>query len=463
MHCLAKSSAVGGFRTTMVTSARAANKTALASLEDLKTVLVSAITDALESAEAEGLLGRLLVSAQGGLDAREQSLLGLRHLLGQALAQVCLAAETGYSGARKRCSCGRTARYVRNAAKGYVTMVGEVEMHRAEYWCSECGATRPLDEEWDLPQGHFTRAVVRLASTMGGALPFERAAEVLETITGIGISASQVRRLSERVGEEIGRQLESEMEALQNGELAHTESPSVLVVGMDGAHVNTRGEAWKETKVAVAAACEWQQGADGKWELQPVATDYAAILGSPEPFGQSAYALTQRMGGRGHERTLVVGDGAPWIWNLANEHFPEAVQVLDFYHLAEHVHGAANALFAGDEAKARDWAETILELLREDEIDTALVFLERSGAQAANLLGYVTTNRNRMPYRWLRENGYPIGSGIVESACKQIVHARHRQAGMRWDKSHAQKMLNLACCVRGKRWDAFWAAQPNVA
>ena len=439
------------------------NKMVLASLESLKAGLLAAITDAFESAEVDGLLCQLLADAEGGLDEREQSLLKLRHLVGLIMARVCLTSESGYSGAWKDCSCGRRARYVRDASKQYVTMVGQLELARAEYWCSECGASRPLDEEWDLPQGHFTRAVVRLASTMGGALPFERAAEVLETATGIGISASQVRRLSERVGEVIGRQLEGEMDVLLDGELARTESPSVLVVGMDGAHVNTRGEAWKETKVAVAAACEWQQGTDGEWELHPVATDYAAILGSPEPFGKSAYALGQRMGGQGHECTLVVGDGAPWIWNLANEHFPEAVQVLDFYHLAEHVHGTANALYVGDEAKARDWADTILELLRESEIDTALAYLERSGERVANLIGYVTTNRERMPYRWLREQGYPIGSGIVESACKQIVHARHRQAGMRWNKDNVQKMLNLACCVRGQRWEAFWAMQPNVA
>lgn len=252
-------------------------------------------------------------------------------------------------------------------------------------------------------------------------------------------------------------------QAVLSGEPVGLQRPAVLVVGLDGAHVNTREGGWKETKVAVAAACEWRQGKDGKWELEPTTVDYTALVGSPEPFGRNAYAMTQRLGGRGQECTIAVGDGAPWIWNQVSEHFPDAVQVLDFYHLAEHVHGAARVRFADDEAKARDWAETVLELLREEAIETALTYLRQSGESVQDLIGYITANQERMPYRWLREHGYPIGSGLVESACKQIVHTRHRQAGMRWCQEEVQKMLNLACCVRGQRWDDFWAKRPKVA
>jgi hypothetical protein len=301
-----------------------------------------------------------------------------------------------------------------------------------------------------------------LAATVGGALPFERAAEVLRELTGIGISASQVRRLSERVGEEIGRQEALETEQFLRTEMPLPEPPAVLVVALDGAHVNTREGGWKEAKVAAVARCEWTEKA-GTRELQQTAVEYAARVGPPEPFGCHAYALSRRMGGRGQECTIALGDGAPWIWNQVREHFPGAVEVLDFYHLAEHVHGTAKALFQLDEMKAKDWAETILELLRNEETEAALQYLRLTGETTQELRAYITANQGRMRYRWLRDQGYPIGSGLVESACKQIVHTRHRQAGMRWRREHVQQMLHLSCCVRAKRWEGFWATRPKVA
>lgn len=427
----------------------------------LRNAVLAAVASTLESPEAEALL-RQLGGAKGRLDEREQSLLSLRKLVGRAMAQVCLEQERGYSGARQVCRCGRTARYVRDDSKRYVTLVGEVELQRAEYRCPACGSWRPLDEQWGLPKGHFTPGVVQLASSIGGALPFERAAEVLRELSGIGMSASQVRRLSEQVGAEIGRQREQEREWILSGEMVAFAPPAVLVLAIDGAHVNTRAGGWKETKVGMAARCEWRER-EGQSTLRATAVEYTAQVGPPEPLGRSLYAVGQRMGGRGRECTIALGDGAPWIWNQVAEHFPHAVQVLDFYHLAEHVHETARTLFVGNETQAKDWSETVLTLLRAQETETALEYLRRSGAATADLVKYITDNQNRVPYRWLEERGYPIGSGMVESACKQIVHTRHRQAGMRWDKEHVQKMLNLACCLRSKRWEEFWASKPRVA
>lgn len=276
------------------------------------------------------------------------------------------------------------------------------------------------------------------------------------------MSASQLRQMCERVGEAIGERQAAEVEQALSGALRSPAQPAVLIVGVDGAHVNTRKGGWKETKVAVAARYEWQESEE-QAALQQTAVEYTAWVGPPEPFGRQLYALVQRMGGRGGEATIAVGDGAPWIWNQVSEHLPDAVQVLDFYHLAEHVHATARELFAEDEARARDWAETELALLRAGEIDVALAHLRRCGVVTEGLVEYITANRERMPYPWLEEHGYPIGSGIVESACKQIVHARHRQAGMRWRQEHVQKMLHLSCWLRGRRWDEFWAARPKVA
>lgn len=430
-------------------------------VETLTREILGTLAEALASTAGRGLLAQL-AGKSGTLDDREQWLVQLQRLVMTAMATVVLQQERGYQGARARCSCGRTARYVRDDPKRYVTLVGEVEIRRAEYRCPECGAWRPLDAQWDLPEGHFTRSVVRLAAMVGSALPFSRAAEVLQELGGIAMSPSQVRIVCERVGEAIGQDQAATTERALQGEIVPPEPPDVLVVGMDGAHLNTREEGWRETKTGVAGRYQWTECEEG-WRLQPTAAAYTALLGPPEPFGRMVYALAQQQGGRGRECTLVLGDGAPWIWNQAEEHFPDAIQVLDFYHLAEHVFATARELFGEGDAAGRDWAETVLELLREEEIKTALVYLERTGEGTEKLREYITANQERMPYRRLRERGYPIGSGIVESACKQIVHARHRQAGMRWGIENAQRMLNLRCYIRSNYWDRFWATRPKVA
>lgn len=430
-------------------------------VEALTRQILATVARVLASEAGRGLVTQL-AGESGTLDDREQWLVALQRRIMTAIGTVVLETERGYRGARARCACGRTGRYVRDDPKRYVTLVGEVEIRRAEYWCPACGAWRPLDAQWDLPEGHFTRNVVRLAAMVGSALPFSRAAEVLQELGGIGMSPSQVRIVCERVGEAIGKDQAAATEQALQGAVVPPEPPEVLVIGMDGAHLNTREEGWRETKVGVAARYEWREGERG-WELRPVAAAYTALLGPPEPFGRMVYALAQQQGGRGRQCTLVLGDGAPWIWNQAAEHFPDAVQVLDYYHLAEHVFATARELFGEGDTTGRDWAETVLELLREEEIETALEYLKRTGDGTAKLREYIEANRRRMPYRWLRARGYPMGSGIVESACKQIVHTRHRQAGMRWCLKNAQRMLHLRCCIRSDSWDRFWATHPRVA
>lgn len=191
MRC-PRSGAGGGFRKTMVARPVSLDKfqqvaTGVGRTEDaqgaapqaspawsrrekLRAELLAAVEQVLQSSEAETLLEQLAGSS-GGLDEREQWLLGLRQRVGAAMAQVTLQRERGYTGARRNCTCGRTARYVRDDEKRYVTLVGEVELQRAEYWCPQCGAFRPLDEQWDLPEGRFTRGVVRLAASLGAACP----------------------------------------------------------------------------------------------------------------------------------------------------------------------------------------------------------------------------------------------------------------------------------------------------
>ena len=446
-------------------SQAAADSVDPAAISRLRAVLLRGVQQALHSQEAEALLGELV--GADSLDRSEAGWMKLRKVLVEGMAQAYYAAYTGYAGSRLRCGCGRTARFVRYASKRITLGLGEVTLQRAEYACPSCGSFRPLDTAWDLPQGRYSRAVVRLVSLVGAEMPFARAAEMLWQAAGLSVSATEVRILCERVGEKLGEQKAAEVEAAEAGELRHPPAADVLILASDGAHVNTREEGWKETKVAVAVRCQRDVEADGRAVLRTQGAESTAHLGRAEAFGRELYWLACRQGERGREATLFLGDGSPWIWNLADELFPHARKLLDFYHLAEHVHQTARELHGEGTEGAIRWAEGMLSRLRAGEVDRVLAELSPPGSPMPEplrkLAHSLEANRSRMDYPSFERAGYPIGSGVVESACKQVVHARHRQAGMRWGKAHVQKMLDLVCCLRSHRWEAFWATKPAVA
>jgi len=391
------------------------------------------------------------------LDAKEAALVKLRNILLSAIAQVVFN-ETGYEGSRRPCSCGNRAKYMKDEGKTYVTLVGEVRIGRATYRCMWCGnVTRPLDERLNLPSGQFSLAVQRLASMLGASVPFARASEVLDATTGVSMSARHLEEVTEWVGEQIGECLRQETEAAREANVSNPESADVLVVAVDGGMIHTREEGWKETKVGAIQALQRED--DRTLRRGPIS--YTAVLGSVGPFRDALWSEVLRRGERGREETVVLGDGAPWIWNLADEILPGAVQILDWYHLSEHVHETKRVL-----SQKKDWADRVLENIWEQKIDTAIEAIEQTSTKNQaerdaldSLVRYINTNRRRMVYKTYKERGYPIGSGVVESGCKQIIQARHKQAGMRWNRDNAQKMLNLAVFIRSDRWQEFWRTQ----
>ncbi len=250
--------------------------------------------------------------------------------------------------------------------------------------------------------------------------------------------------------------IEEEIEKSLNDALPEPEA-DVMAVFSDGAMVNTREEQWKEVKVGAVASFS----RTGEKQLKLKQNTYTAYLGTVEDFKPRLWAEGYRRGAKGREATLFLGDGSPWVWNLADELFPHAIQALDYWHLCENVWKAAHVLFTDEEVK-RNWVEEITEnMLREGKIQEAIEAIRSAptgNAQKAveTLVGYIENNKRRLNYPALESKGYPIGSGIIESACKRIVGARHKQAGMHWSKSGVQKMLSLVSFIHSKRWDEYW-------
>jgi len=178
------------------------------------------------------------------------------------------------------------------------------------------------------------------------------------------------------------------------------------------------------------------------------------------------YQLALHGGLEQAQQVVVVGDGAPWIWNLAAEHFPGAVQILDLYHAKEHVWDVAHAVFGRGTAGGTAWATHACSLLEQGQSEAlvstiqALPPIPPEPGQARSIperaVDYFTTNAARMRYLVFRAQGMHIGSGIAEAACKTIVSTRAKRSGMRWTPEGLDALLSLRTAVLNDTYDSFW-------
>lgn len=240
-----------------------------------------------------------------------------------------------------------------------------------------------------------------------------------------------------------------------------------LAAALDGAMVNVRKEGWKELKVGCVGKIEiWPTPDRETGELVDLAhtveNTYVAHLGGPEVFGQQLWAEARRRAWSRAADTVVIGDGAPWVWNLARDHFYDSVQVVDWYHAKEHLCQAAALVEGEGTPAAQRWRKEYETLLFEghaDRVAQALQQAARHKRKAAKDLrqhaGYFRDNQRRMQYLELRENDYPIGSGMVESGCKQF-RDRLTGAGMRWSRPGVEHLLPIRAAILSRRFDDLW-------
>jgi hypothetical protein len=385
-------------------------------------------------------------------------LLAVARLLLQAWARAADPAAD-----RPACPACRLAMRHKGYAEGTaVTTTGPVRFRQPRYRCEGCGAEcLPLDERlrflghavsWPLAQvvgrqaamlGSFEQARDALAEDYGVRLAKQTVAEVAQAAGG-----EALRREDERRHQVAGRQA-----PLPDSPLA----PDTACVFADGTTVHTEGD-WHEVRVATATATD----AAG----EPVARQSRARFLPVADFAWVLVLLARAVGYQNARLRAFVADGAHWLWKLAEDYFPSAVQILDWYHLAEHVHKAAGAAFGEGSALAKAWAEARKgelwqgqagEVLRALERELARVRSPSKRAALVELRTYLENNRGRVDYPRYRELGLPVGSGQVEAQCKSLVGGRCKQAGMRnWTYAGAEAVLRLRAAVQDGSYAQLW-------
>jgi hypothetical protein len=249
----------------------------------------------------------------------------------------------------------------------------------------------------------------------------------------------------------------------------------VMATSLDGVLINIRDEGWKEVKVAAISAVEGDVAAEGDEERGVHLTrhSYRAGLWDAAEFAKHQWAEGCRRGLEKALQIVAVADGARWIWLIICMCYAPCVEIIDWWHAVEKLWEAGNGLFGPGETHTRRWVEGQKSLLWAGKLRALLHQVRQAcprgrpmNAAVRALVSYIFHNRRRMDYETYRQAGYPIGSGCVESACKLVVQARMKQAGMRWSRPGAQAMLALRSVLLSDRWDEIWpsplpAAKPT--
>jgi hypothetical protein len=394
----------------------------------------------------------------------EQHVVRLLKELGASLvAGLCALAAAPQPSPTLTCSCGHQAGYQRERKAHLTTLLGPISIWRSYYLCPACGhGQHPLDAQLQFCAGSRSAALDELLALLGATQDsFVQAAQVLERLTLVHVSANSVRDATEHLGAlllEQQAQPQSERPPSPQPRASTTASPNRLYITMDGvlAHLHERG--WSELKVG--CCYQTRSRVDRKrperLEIRAQSASYVTALEEAQTFGWRLWQEAVRRGVFASAEVVVLGDGAHWIWNIAERHFPRAIQILDWYHATEYVWNAASAIWGEASRERSDWAHAQLDLLWESKVEAVLVELlqwRETGEAVEAALSYYTEHQTRMDYASYRARGLQIGSGSVESACKQLVSARLKQAGMIWDAAGAEAVATVRAWLKSERWE----------
>jgi hypothetical protein len=398
------------------------------------------------------------------LSALEKAVQHLSQEVGQAVVtQVLEAQEPRYAPDEVCCPhCAQAAQYVRRREGTVMTLQGRLTYRRRYYVCPACGKGHyPLDARLAIQPGQMSQEVVQVAALLGINASFETSRDVLARTLGLDLSANSIRKACQVMGERVIAQEEQGYIDSQNldrqREHRREGGPTRLYGSMDGFMVLFEDD-WHEMK----SGAWWTIDGQGQAHV----AQYYVETASAEAFGDLVWTTGFAQHADQAKELVFITDGAEWIERLITHHFPHAVTIVDWFHAAQYLTPVA-ALAAPTPDKQADWLARARADLWEGRLDTVIqacqlcvrprLKTEDDPAQIA--VRYYTNQRHRLDYPTYRAQGYCIGSGVMESACKQLGLQRLKIAGARWgqDRQSARRVAKARAVYLSGHWDTLSA------
>ena len=399
------------------------------------------------------------------------------HKIGSVVLEKFLNADVYRIEKREMgCECSGAGKFVDVREKELLTVVGKIHLKRAYYYDKDCGhGWCPKDKELGIEESMFSPGVQRMMGRVGSSRPYAQGEEDMSELAGLSVNAKAI----ERVCGELGVEAESAIGQLPwSGE----KEAETMYISMDGTGVpviksETEGRKGKgadgEAKTREAKlGCVFTQTRvdDGGHPIRDEnSTTYIGGIESAEEFGRSIYLEAKRRGIDQFKRVCVIGDGAPWIWNIVQEYFWNATQIVDLYHAREHYWGCARVMFKDKSRRQWRWTQRRKEELDGGDVEAVIKALKRLHPKidearwlCESTIRYYEQNKERMRYNLYGERGLFVGSGVIEAGCRAVIGQRLKQSGMHWTVKGANNIIALRCILMSHHWDDFWAYRPRI-
>lgn len=357
-------------------------------------------------------------------------------------------------------------------------MLGEVVVERPYYHCIRCGrGFAPRDRELDVESTQHSPGVRRMTALVGSETSFERGRVLLDELAGVELTAKAVEREAEVIGADLAAREQAEIDRAIQLDLPEISGPAIpiLYIEMDGTGVPaaaaaTAGRPGKDGGAArtreVKLGCVFTQSSRdeaGRPVRDEGSTSYTGAIEDAAAFGRRLFAEAWRRGWSRARKRVILGDGAAWIWNLAHEYFPGAVEIVDLYHAREHLWELAGKLFPNQEKRRRGWASRLERKLDQGRVEAIVALLrgiETDNAELAHQLAleadYFERNAARMRYAQFRRQGLFVGSGVIEAGCRTVIASRLKRSGMFWSVRGANAITALRCSRLSDRFEDYW-------
>ena len=369
-------------------------------------------------------------------------------------------------------------------------LIGTVKWERRTGRCPQgckIGQVAPLDAELGLePNQRVSGEVLRAACALAVFVPFEVASVLLALLSGVAVSPSSIWNWVQQIGAEALAQMERQLKALEAGALPEPEEMEAevaqlpLLVGADGVMVPFRPQGgqpkgrtvWREVKVGILARLAQRVTQSGRLIPQLKRRRLVAVLGDIDALQPRLWLESVRQGMLTASTVAWLSDGGRGFWRLFRDQFQaHALGILDFYHAAQNLWKGAKAWLDGRTQLARHWFVQARRQLRHGHADEVLDDLKAALALEGlpdsarktlqNLYDYLDAHRDHIDYARFKELGLPIGSGLVESACKWLIQQRFKGVGMRWSEQGFNHLLHLRLAWVNGRFDDLFTTAPS--
>jgi hypothetical protein len=391
------------------------------------------------------------------------------------------------------CECGGTLYYQRMRPAMMMTVFGKVEYLRAYYAGCSCGAGHaPLDKQYALKAGAISSGLAQLMALAGIAFSFEESEKWLKEFLLFEVSENSIRSETQKMGrlqqqsEEQDIQASQSEKTLQERLREEKQVPKRLYGSLDAAKVRIEPRAkqgqpvgehedWRDMKVGCWYQAEAvpisQQSSRQRQKTERDGTvfrtthhQYYCDIAHVDEFGKLVWGTGCQVSADWVAELVFVCDGATWIWELITHYYPNAVQIVDWYHAEDRLKRLGDAVFSS-QAERQSWLAQVTESLWHGQVQDVILacqHLARKHDEARQAMTYFSNNTHRMRYDQFRAQGFLIGSGTIESGCKQIVTQRLKRSGAQWLVQGAVLTAKARSAWLSNQWQALCASRNTL-